>query len=153
VGLSQALYMHAASTHAETNPESLQKDDQNFCGVMVLVIAECAVLSATLDCLTCNNRYVVHVCLIILFCFYGITASGHFLTRHTHLLYIRICICLLHNVTSTVWHNVMTCYSHASHIGSDSDSKSSDSSHNRNGTSSIDKSGNSQQRRVAVCTS
>jgi len=136
VGLSQALYMHAASTHAETNPESLQKDDQNFCGVMVLVIAECAVL-----------------CLIILFCFYGITASGHFLTRHTHLLYIRICICLLHNVTSTVWHNVMTCYSHASHIGSDSDSKSSDSSHNRNGTSSIDKSGNSQQRRVAVCTS
>jgi len=96
----------------------------------------------------------VTVCLIALLCFHGVT-SGYFSKRLIHLLYIQICSCLLHNVTGAVWHNAMPCYSHASHIGSDTDSnsKSSDSSLNRNDTSSSDKSGNSQQRRVAVCTS
>ncbi len=50
------------------------------------------------------------------------------------------------------YYNAMPCYSHASHISSDTDSnsKSSGSSLGRSGASSSDISGNSQQRRVAV---
>jgi hypothetical protein len=83
-----------------------------------------------------------------------VDASGHFSKRQTHVFYTKTCICLLHNVTGTVWHNALPCYSHASRIGSstDSNSKSNNSSLSRNGTSSSDKSGNSQQCRVAVCT-
>ena len=52
---------------------------------------------------------------VLLHCinFKGVTASGHFLQRHTHLLTYdasRTCICLLHNVkhTSAVWYSVIT---------------------------------------------
>jgi len=47
----------------------------------------------------------------------------------------------------------MPCYSHASHIGSDADSNSKSSDSSLNSISSSDRSGNSQQRRVAVCIS
>ena len=60
----------------------------------------------------------------------------------------------LHNVTGTIWHNAMPYYSHASHIGRETDSysKSSNRSLNSNVTSSSGKSGISQQRRMAVYT-
>ncbi len=95
------------------------------------------------------------MCLYALFCFHGVTASGHFLKWHTQLFYIQICICLSHNVTSTIWHNVTPCYSHAGHNGNitDSNSKSSDNRFNGNGSNNSDKSSNSQQCRVAACTS
>lgn len=97
----------------------------------------------------------VAVCPATLVCFHGVTAWGLFSSWHGHLSCVRICICLLFNVTSTLWHNGMPCYSHASNIGSNTDnnSRSSNSSLDRKATNSSDKNSNSQQSRVApVCS-
>ena len=94
------------------------------------------------------------VCLITLFCLHEVTASDDFLKQHTHLLYTQKCICLLHTVTGTEWHNAVPYHSHASCISSNSDSnsKSSDSSLSRNGTSNGDEAAKVSSE-VAVCTS
>ena len=57
-----------------------------------------------------------------------------------------------HNVKGTVWHSVIPCYSHAGHIGSDTDSNSK-SQVSIVDTKGANSNGTSQQRRVAVCTS